>query len=308
MSGTKSQIDEEIEEFLKGITQKSELDILTQLIFKFNLRSKLQELADTFRLETSISLSIAYIDKRPIVNFNFDEHPEGVEIGDVLFICQKGYIQKRNKQDMGGQANAIFIQAKLSENDELAFKAGNEAKQSNLYHEWPVFKLKKPKVLGRFSTASDINFRYVQKTPNPGIFLKLSASQSPVFFQPHSLKKAISIDEFFKSFCGLSLGKELLASDTYANFVTDTYNSSAQKTFKRVNVFNRPQSRVDGKSFISLVLNCSGFYRFPFSGGKNNLFNAFTLLLSSLWRKLTSSIVSYEQRLWVVAIDITHYE
>src|SRR5690554_6905833 len=114
------EFEKEVELFLKNLSSSSELDLLTQLIFKFNLHEKLQAIAaNNSRVDTKVSCSISYIDKRPIVSFDHDIYDKNIELGDALIILSTKFDLSRfsTKDDVSGRA--VIIQAKKEEKLEI---------------------------------------------------------------------------------------------------------------------------------------------------------------------------------------------
>lgn len=304
----------DIEDFLRKLTLRSELDILTQLIFKFNLNEKLQALANDNRLKTKISCSISYIDKRPKISFKHLTNDKSVEIGDALFIFTKRFIKEKTSTPLGNDfGKALFIQAKKQEKDELKPKNESERKQFHLYMYWPDFSLFLPRKLGRFDAKHIISFG-VNNTKkatcndcNPGYLLKLSEKSSPVFYQSSNLHSGIGVPNIIAQVVSNSIGRNCLSDDDFSQFVTDLYEDSSRNTFLRKSVFgDTPQIRTKGDSFQGLGER--GFTTLYPQSEAQITFNKLKLLVSTVFKSFSSFIVKYEKRIWIIKLETTHYE
>lgn len=272
-------------------------------------------LSDQINGNQSVSCSISYIDKRPIVEFKSPYDDKGIEIGDVLFLFNRNLRHGQNARNFHQFGKAVFVQAKLREKDTLVFKR-KELKQHYLYKEWPTFNLKKPTELGRISHNSTISFQPINNNnPNPGAFLKLSTERTPLFFLPENLETQINIAEFLNGIVsGRTMGRDFYKDDEFSLFTHETYMSSLSNTFIRKTYSPNRVSRVIGEDPYQNILSNRGFYHwFNFDSQKiisnwRIILNCLKLLLSSVRKSFNHNESDFDRRLWIVSLEVMNSE
>lgn len=296
----------EVENFIKTLTYKSELEILIQLMRDFKLEDKLELLVRSFSTISEVSLSLAYIDKRPIINFPFSEHENGIEIGDILFIHKSDVVSKDVHTDP--RVKSVYIQAKKSDRTPLVPTNSGEGKQFHLYLNWPLFRLKKPKTIGKFNTNVDVDFN--QSTGlSSGLFMKVSEINKPVFLKPGSMSVDISMANFVKDIASDRIGRSILDKNNFSEFTSAVYENAKSNTFIRKTVSKDRMPRVRHPKKIK-ILNSSGYCSFhactrsseSFKIGKNKL------IFSALKKVLGRLLGVPEGFIWVITLEITHTE